>query len=76
MAMTLLNNESAALILKQQMNKEMVSAAEPLIAAALVDIEATMRKKLGSMVISYLDNYMQVDRYGTDLRIIIKHDHN
>lgn len=74
MATTLLNNECALGILKKQMNKEMIEAAKPLVEKALVDIEKIMRAKLASMVVAFLDNYMEVERYGQTMRIVIKHE--
>ncbi len=76
MASTLLNNEYAAEILKREMNKEMIAAAEPVIKEALGEVEKVMRKKLASMVIAYLDNYIEVDRTGQTIRILVKHDHS
>jgi hypothetical protein len=74
MADSLINSDAAVSLLLQTMNKEMVAAAEPVIDKALADIEKVMREKLGSMVIAYLDNYMEVERMGNTLRILIKHD--
>ena len=75
MATTLLDHDMTLEILKRAMNKEMVAAAAPLIAKALVDIEMVMRKKLGSMVVAYLDTCIEIDRMGQDLRIIVRHEH-
>ena len=74
MATTLLNTDRALEILKAQMNKEMIEAGKPIIEKALSDIESVMRKKLGSMIVAYLDNYMEIERKGDVLRILIKHE--
>ena len=74
MATTLLNNECALEILKKRMNKEMIEAAKPLVEKALKDIEKVMRTKLASMVVAFLDNYMEIERCGQTMRIVIKHE--
>lgn len=74
MSYTLLNNDEVLKLLKEKMNREMIAAAQPIIEKALIDIEKAMRQKLGSLVISMLDESMDVDRKGTTLRILITND--
>ena len=74
MTTTLLNDGKALEILKAQMNKKMIEEAKPLVEKALSDIESVMRKKLGSMIIAHLDNYMEVERRGDVLIISIKRE--
>ena len=72
---TLINTDVALRILKDHMNTEMVAAAKPIVDKALLDIEKAMRKKLGAIIVAYLDHSIDVDRFGSALRILIKHDH-
>ena len=71
---TLINPDEALRILREKINKEMIAAAEPFIQEALVRSEKAMRERLGSLIISYIDQSFSVERMGTDLRIIIKRD--
>lgn len=76
MATTLLNPVAVEKILKDKLNRDMRKAAEPVIAKALDEIEKVMRDRLASTIVSYLETYIEVDRYGRDLRIIVKHEHD
>lgn len=70
----IINEETVLEQLKKQMNDEMLAAAEPVIKAAVVEAEKAMRKQLGSMFISLIEQSFSVERFGTDLRIIVKQD--
>jgi len=71
----LLNRGAFLKMMQERLNIEMAKAAEPVIEKALDDIETEMRKKLGGMIVGFLDSYMEVERMGQSLRILVKHDH-
>lgn len=73
MAQDLINSDAAIELLRRKMNIEMMTAAEPVIKKALEDIEITMRRKLGAMIIATINSSFSVERYGNDLRILVKH---
>lgn len=74
MASTWINSENMLAALQKQMNAEMVAAAEPVIKKAVEDAEKEMRKRLGAMFVALLDQGFSVEGFGTELRIIVKHD--
>lgn len=57
--------------LKGNINESMMVAAEPVIQAALKDIEIKMREDLAKTLIGFIESYVSMERYGTDLRITI-----
>ena len=59
----------------EKLNEGMLEASEPVLEKALQDIEKTMRQKLGSMVVAFLDESFEIDNMEHTLRILIKHDH-
>ncbi len=61
---SLINKEYFHKQLLAQLNAGMKEAAEPVIEKALDDIEKEMRKKLGAMVVSFLDGYLEIERMG------------
>lgn len=73
MATTWIDSGNMLLALKEQMNAEMMKAAEPVIRKAAEDAEKEMRKRLGAMFIAMIDKDFCMDRHDTDLRILIKY---
>jgi hypothetical protein len=71
---TWLNDERFLEGLKRKLNADMLSAAEPVLQKALVDAEKKMRESLASNVVAFLDHSFSVERYGSDLRILVKHE--
>jgi formate dehydrogenase maturation protein FdhE len=71
---SLINDEYFHKYLLEKLNEGMKSAAEPIIKKAVEDAETEMRKKLGSMVVGFLDGYIEFERMGHTLRIIVKND--
>jgi len=69
---TYINEEAFIDVIKDSMNAEMTKAAEPVIQKALKEIEAEMRAKLGAMLIATINNDYQIERFGSDLRIVVK----
>ena len=69
----LINSKVFQEMLKEKINKAMISSAQPILDKALEDIEAEMKKTLGSFVVGFLDAHLTIDRIGTDLRILVKH---
>ncbi len=57
--------------LKIALNDAMLKAAEPLIAAALVEVEREMRKAVAARLISLVDRTYSVDRNRDDLHIVV-----
>lgn len=55
-----------------ELNRQMLEAAEPIIQEALKRIEREMRQALAARLIGLIESNMSVERYGTDLRIVIK----
>lgn len=74
MASTWINTDNMLRDLMAQMNKEMQAAAEPVIRTAIEDAEKEMRKRLGAMFVALIDHSFSVERFGNDLRILVKHD--
>lgn len=71
---SLINEEYFKQKLVQDLNKALTDAAEPVLQEALNKIERTMREKLASYVVSFIENEFIVERYGQDIRILVKHD--
>ncbi len=69
---SLLNSDAIYQILTERINEEMIKAAEPIISDALKEIEYKMREKLGAIVIAHIENYMEIEKYGQTLKIVIK----
>jgi hypothetical protein len=61
-------------VMKNQMNDEMMKAAEPVIKKAVEEAEKEMRRSLACMFIAIIDKGFSMDRYGDDLRILVKHE--
>lgn len=55
-----------------ELNRQMLEAAEPIIQEALKRIEREMRQALAARLIGLIESNMYFERYGTDLRIVIK----
>ncbi len=66
---SLINKDEFARQLHTKLNAGMIEAAEPIIQKALKDTEIAMRKQLGAMLISYLDNNFVVESFSDELRI-------
>lgn len=58
--------------LKEHLNAAMLKAAEPAIAAALLEVEKTMRAELATRLIALVDTDYSFDRNGRDLRITVR----
>lgn len=58
--------------LVSELNQQMLEAAEPIIQEALKRIEREMRQALAARLIGLIESNMSVERYGMDLRIVIK----
>lgn len=58
--------------LVSELNRQMLEAAEPIIQEALKRIEREMRQALAARLIGLIESNMSFERYGTDLRIVIK----
>jgi hypothetical protein len=68
-----INHESNMLrAIQVQINEQMKQAAEPVIQQALKDIEVEMRKKLGAMLISLIEQNFRVETRSNDLVITVK----
>ena len=55
----------------QQMNAELMAAAEPAIQEAVKQVEKEVRKRFGALVISLIEQQFSVHRNGTDLHIVV-----
>ena len=71
---TWINVENMMRDLRAQMNKELQEAAEPVIRKAVEDAEKEMRRRLGTMFVALLDHSFSMERFGDELRILVKHD--
>lgn len=60
--------------LKEFLNVEMLKVAEPLIQKSLKQVEQKMRTQVAQNLIAYLDHNMDIERFGSDLRILIRHE--
>ena len=68
---TFINADKFVENLAASMNAEMVAAAEPIIKRAVEEAEREMRRKIGQMCISLIEHSFAVERFGTDLRILV-----
>ena len=73
---SLINQDVFLAQLHKKLNAEMLAAAEPLIKKAIEDIEAEMRRQLAQMLISVVEQSFAIERFGTDIRIIVKRPDN
>lgn len=72
MAATILLNPDATLAsLKASLNAEMTAAAEPIIQAALVEIEKAMRARLAHSLVTLIDSRMSLMTNGEQLTIVV-----
>lgn len=71
MASIVINPDSAMRILKDQMNAELMAAAEPAIQEAVKQVEQEVRKRFGALVVSLIEQQFSVCRNGTDLHIVV-----
>ena len=71
-SVNIFNKKGVLECLKNEMNEELIKVAQPAIDEALAKIEKDIKRKLGSMVIGLLDNYMEVESDRQTLRIVIK----
>lgn len=72
MATTIFNDDQFMKILKEQLNKEMIMAADPIVKECITKIERTMREAMASRLISLIEGNLSFERMGADLRITIK----
>jgi hypothetical protein len=70
----LINQDAFLARLSDQLNEELVAAAEPVVQQAVKDAEAAIRKRLGVAVVGLLEQYYRVERHGQELRITVRHD--
>lgn len=59
---------------RQAIQKAMNEAAEPIIKQAVADAELEMRRRLGSSVLALLEKGYSIERFGTELRILVRID--
>lgn len=74
MADTWINSDIMLLAMKEKMSAEMMEAAEPVIRKAVEEAEKAMRRRLGQMFVALLDEHFSMERHGTELRIVVKHE--
>lgn len=72
MAKTWINEENMLVALKDQMNAEMMAAAEPVIRKAVEEAEKEMRRKLAAMFVSLINQSFSIQRNATDLYIRVE----
>ncbi len=61
-------------VMRENINKDLLRAAQPVLDEALESIEKELRKKLGSIVISMIDSNFNIDRHGSDIRILVRQE--
>lgn len=71
---TLLNTQAVYETLLPHLNEELKACAEPYLEKALEDIEKQLRQKIGSIVIGLLEHSFSVERYGDDIKILVRHE--
>lgn len=69
---SLINTDVAMKVLSARINDELLSCAEPLVVEALASIEKRLRKELGSLLISVVEQSYSIERSGNDLRITVR----
>ncbi|HAR39059.1 MAG TPA: hypothetical protein DCS09_11085 [Porphyromonadaceae bacterium] len=69
---TVINQQGFEEWLRLKLNTEMQAAAEPVIQMALVEVEKEMRKKVAEKIIATITSEMVLERFGPDLRILVK----
>lgn len=78
MAQTILNTDVLLLQIREVINQEMASVAEPIIQKALdhatKEIEVAMRKKMASCLIAVIDRNFSIERRGEELRILVNQE--
>ena len=74
--MTLINQEVFKIRLADELNKGIRESAEPILTKALEDIEKEMRKKLASMIVSFIDGYVEIETMNNALKIVVRHDYS
>jgi hypothetical protein len=62
------NSEDSVRILKERLNASMLAAAEPVIQEALRQVEAKMRQRLAEHIVAMVEQRVNVERLGADLR--------
>lgn len=72
MAKTWINEENMLAGLKEQMNAELMAAAEPVIRKAVEEAEKEMRRKLATMFVSLINQSFSIQRNATDLYIRVE----
>jgi len=74
MAEITINNDLFTKQLIAAINAQIVAAAEPIIQEALKQAEIEMRKKLAVIVVGMMEKNYSMERFGNDLRIIVRFD--
>lgn len=72
MKISMINQDNMLLALKEQMNAQMMEAAEPVIREAVAKAEQEMRKKLAHMFISIIDKSFSIEKHRDQLTIVIE----
>lgn len=68
------NPDNALKLLREQLNDELLHAAEPVIQQAVHEFEKLVRKRLAEHVIRQIDQEYSVERFGDILRIEVGFD--
>ena len=71
----LLNSKYFSKFISEQLEKNMMEAAEPLIKSALADIEAKMRRELAISVSALCYSEVFIDKFQEGYTIKVKIDH-
>ena len=66
-----IDTEAFSKYLLQNINKQMLEAAEPILQEALKKLEIRMREKLATNIISLIEQNYSVERCGNDIRIMV-----
>jgi len=74
MSIALVNQDYVIPILKKQLETELNELLKPIVAEATKKAEQEIQKALGRICIGLLDTQFSVERFGTDLRILVKYE--
>lgn len=69
---SIIHEAEFARLLREELNAAMLSAAEPVLQAAIKELERKMREELGKRIIALIQNDFSVERMGHDIRILVK----
>lgn len=68
-----IDTERAAAFMRNECKEQLISACEPIIQEAMKQIETTLRKQIGSIVIGMISTNFNVMRQGQDIAITVLH---